>query len=461
MYTQNEVNKRSRKTLRRLENNDSTLDIVQVGRDDFGAGDEYKFNSCNAKDISKLGKALGNNTHVRFLSLEASHGLDETSSVFYNGLKQNSSIRSLFLGCSHRNASDGKFMWLDNEVVHEILRVYQQNNNLTYLSIHRANQFLQNGGNTILAKTLGHTTKLKKLHLQESNITNEQLLPIAEAMRGLRSLEELNLSQNRIGNDGCETIASLLEDPNSRLNCLYLNGNQINDEGVITVIKSLANNTKLRELYIDHSNPTTDSIMQQSFSRLLCNTSSINSLHSSNHTLRHLSTFTITADQRWHPGPHLSLLLQMNTDRNKSHVAIRKILNYYPDIDMTPLFDLGLEDDDDKNLKALPYLIAWFDEAYEAWASGNSPYTDLAKASSRTSCSEIRRKKLCAIYQFVQAMPHLCALSMPLATNKEEESIVKETERVEMESTDESTKKSRVETESMNKVATDNCCVIL
>lgn len=146
----------------------------------------------------------------------------------------------------------------------------------------------------------------------------------------------------------------------------------------------------------------------------------------------------------------------MNTGSNKSHVAIRKILNYHPDIDMTPLFDLGLEDDADKNLKALPYVIAWFDEAYEAWKSDNLPYTIIG-----ISVSEIRRKTLYSIYQFVQAMPHLCALSMPLATNKEEESIVKETERVEMESTDESTKKSRVEMESMNKVATDNCCVIL
>ena len=147
----------------------------------------------------------------------------------------------------------------------------------------------------------------------------------------------------------------------------------------------------------------------------------------------------------------------MNTGSNKSHVAIRKILNYHPDIDMTPLFALGLEADVDKNLKALPYVIAWFDEAYEAWKSDNLPYTVVG-----ISCSEIRRKMLYAIYQFVQAMPHLCALSMPLATDKEEAIVkVTESERIEMESTDEPTKKSRVEMGSMNEVATENCCVIL
>ena len=95
-----------------------------------------------------------------------------------------------------------------------------------------------------------YNTNLKRISLAESNITDEQLPPLADAMRSLRSLGELELNNNRVGNTGCEALATLLEDPNSRLNCLYLNGNQINDEGVITVIKSLANNTMFIENYL-------------------------------------------------------------------------------------------------------------------------------------------------------------------------------------------------------------------
>ena len=58
----------------------------------------------------------------------------------------------------------------------------------------------------------------------------------------------------------------------------------------------------------------------------------------------------------------------------------------------------------------------------------------------------VPRRKLSAIYQFAQAMPLLFAAATPFVASHAK---------------DESTKKSRVEMESMNKVATENCCVIL
>ena len=184
------MNERSRKTLSRIKKNDSTLDHLQIGRDDVGAGDI--FHSYKWDDFSKLGKALEKNTHVDLISLRASPGLDKTNSIFYNGLKKNSSIRGLNLRCSHSNALD-EFIWFDNEVVHEILRVYQQNNNLIHLGMYAASHTLQNGGEIILAATLRHCTNLKKIHLQDSNITDEQLLPLAEAMRFMMRVQ-LSLS---------------------------------------------------------------------------------------------------------------------------------------------------------------------------------------------------------------------------------------------------------------------------
>ena len=43
--------------------------------------------------------------------------------------------------------------------------------------------------------------------------------------------------------------------------------------------------------------------------------------------------------------------------QNKSHVAIRKILHRYPDIDMELLFQWS------NYLKALPHVISWFERA--------------------------------------------------------------------------------------------------
>ena len=65
------------------------------------------------------------------------------------------------------------------------MKVYQDKNNLTYLHIHRADLTMRNGGD-ILANTLRSYTNLKILELEESEITDEHLVPIVEAIRDHR-----------------------------------------------------------------------------------------------------------------------------------------------------------------------------------------------------------------------------------------------------------------------------------
>jgi len=87
----------------------------------------------------------------------------------------------------------------------------------------------------------------------------------------------------------------------------------------------------------------------------------------------------------------------MNKKTNKRHVAIEKILLYHPPIDMEPLFDLSLEEDDSgQDLKALPHVISWFETAKEAIIE------DVPRAHY-----DLEIRKISAIYQFVTAMPML------------------------------------------------------
>ena len=98
-------------------------------------------------------------------------------------------------------------------------------------------------------------------------------------------------------------------------------------------------------------------------------------------------------------GEQRTWLLDMNKNPNKTHVVMKKILRCHPNIDMTPLFELDLEEGE-RNLKGLPYVINWFDRAKVAVEEeylGNDiryPY-------------DVDRRKLSAIYQFAQAMPSL------------------------------------------------------
>ena len=307
--------------------------------------------------------------------------LDVTNNEFYDGLKQNSSVSELSLFCDVHNIVGG--------VGQKILEVYQANSNLTVIGIFNAR--LQNGGDQVVAATLGNCTNLKNIDLHECNMSDEQLLSIVGAIRGLTSLVVLNLHNNRIGNTVCEALATLLRDPNSNLRIIYLGSNDIHNDGATTLANALLNNTKLRILNL-HGNPINQSVVDI-FARLLCNTSSINKIYSSNHTFEQLGLSSHGV------GYQLGSLLQLNRYTNKSHVAIKKILqnhSYYSNaLDMEPLFEWNMEGEGERDLKALPYVVAWFGRARDA------------VAGTEEGGSKIFRRKLSAIYQFAQAMPLL------------------------------------------------------
>ena len=221
----------SQETLRRVEENDAELTELRICE----ASRDGVFISTDGADFSRLGAAIGKNTHLQRLAVHAV-ALGVTNNEFYEGLKQNSSIHNLALRCQISNIAGG--------VGQKMLEAYQQNNNLTLLHINVAG--LQNGGEHVIAQTLRRCANLKNLYLASGNITDEQLLPIIiDGLRGHRSLEHLNLNRNRIGNDGCEIIATLLSDPISNLHTLHLSDNLIGVEGAVTLVNSLANNTKL------------------------------------------------------------------------------------------------------------------------------------------------------------------------------------------------------------------------
>ena len=134
------------------------------------------------------------------------------------------------------------------------------------------------------------------------------------------------------------------------------------------------------------------------FSKLICNKTSVNNTCMSNHTLEQITL----------PGNsyHLSPLLQLNKNTNKSFVAIKKILLNHPNnpnIDMEPLFEWG--SDGERSLLALPFVVAWFERANEA-------ITDDQEAGSHRICE----RKLSSIYQFAKAMP---LMFIPPAHTKE------------------------------------------
>jgi len=310
-----------------------------------------RFNSRDS--FARLGNSIGTNTHLTNLEVTIRHGieLDVTHREFFQGLMQNNSIKKIKLLCNGRYT-------LGRPIINEILKAYWKigNNNLVDLSIDDIN--LQNGGEHVLATTLQSCVNLTKLNITNSGISNEeqQLHALVDSIRGNdSSLEVLELRGNRIGDAGCLILSDLLF---TNLRVLRLADNGIGNKGAITIANNLAfiDNNKLRELILAR-NPI-DINASDAFSRLLCNTSSINQTYSSNHTLSQLFLPE-------HDNPnHLNYLLKLNREANKSYVAMRKLLRYHK-LDMEQFF--GWDAEGEWTLKGvLPYVVAWFDKAQEA-----------------------------------------------------------------------------------------------
>lgn len=371
----------SQETLLRVEQNDDTLTKLSIGSVDGGF------------DFYRLGIAIATNNYITKLWVHLDDSLLRgiSDAEFYDGLKQNSSISKLLITCNVISRDL-------NRAGRKILEAYQENRNLTNISISNAAN-LHNGGATQITTTLQCCTNLESIDLFNCNVTPEQILPMVDAMKGIRSLEQLFLNDNRIGyhdalgvSIGCEALATLLKAPNCNIHTLELRNNNITNEGAITIANSLANNTKLQKLDLSHNPIVLDSVWGK-FSNALCNTSGIDDTYSSNHTLQKLRLNYHDIDNS---------LLRLNKDANKSHVAIKKILKHHPDIDMEPLF--GWDKGGEWTLKALPYVVAWFERACAAKAAEVEESRAFLRALER---SRINRRTLSTIYKFAKAMPML------------------------------------------------------
>ena len=391
-----EMDEESKKTLLRIEQNDDTFTNLVIGQanNDYGDGggdnnniNKGRFMSALEGDKLRLCTGIKGNKHITKLevNLISLLGSGDIEGELHDGFKRNTSINELILHCEGRPIISG---------ARRILEAYQTNNNLSDLCLLFAN--LEAGrGDEIMTTTLQCCTNLKTINLYACSITASMVPPMVEAMRGIHSLENLSLNFNIIGNAGCEALATLLEDPNCNLKVIQLTDSDIGNLGVIAIANSLTNNTKLQSLYLGE-NPITLSSVEDIFCRgVLCISSSISSICSSNHTLS-----TLTFSSIIHQHTLLGRLLQLNEGTNKRHVIMKKILQYHPHIDVKPLFAWDM--DGEWTLKGLPYIIDWFNRA--AVAVNDRGTRRVARAKDRVNYN-VDQKKLSAIYEFAKAMP--------------------------------------------------------
>ena len=105
-----------------------------------------------------------------------------------------------------------------------------------------------------LAKALKGYSRLVSLKLDNNNIKDLGAKCIGAVMPTLISVTELNVGFNAIGGEGNLILLSTSKEPTCKLRCLVLSGNEMTSDLAIAISTHLTEDTRLKELYLDHMN---------------------------------------------------------------------------------------------------------------------------------------------------------------------------------------------------------------
>jgi hypothetical protein len=372
---------------------------------------EYMYLSDNLSDEEVSGiakaKALIAQPQLEDVSFE-SIGLEgngwATLETTFMGWGRNSKLKKL----------DLPFNDIDDEGLQSLLRGIANCRNLVVLKLLFNNQITVAGLRSLSDFFQSKSCILESLNLDGVGIGNEGAMVLATGLVDYKVLKHLDLSDNAIGDEGILALVSgLTTAANTSLETLYLSGNafttagirslstlilserstlkelsinymRIDDDGVSILADALTNNTSLERLVLDLDGSTI--AVRNTFSRLLCDTSSINNIYLSNHTLHTIGRWY---DEEIDCGKYFALNSRF-LPKYRYLVPMCKILTHHPNLaDMEPFYQW--------KLKFLPMIADWFQRA--------SPCQGYFEESAET----FQSRELSAMYRFIRGVPLLVA----------------------------------------------------
>lgn len=269
----------------------------------------------------------------------------------------------------------------DNNV--DILRRLRNNDpELTSLCIYEDDfensefdYFVVQEGNDLgwLGYFLGRNTMLTELCIHDMPGDRDRITALVRGIEQNRSIARLSIVRDPLGDSVLSFLSSILRSKSCSLTtlCLKLGNTRVSDEVAVALADALKDNKSLKQLCFDSRDLT--SVGWSAFSKLLCDTSSVNNTYLSNHTLRVLG---------WSDHDDVKQLLALNKQANKQ-VATRKILKYHPDLDVGPFLAKS-------KLKLLPLVMSWFERG---------------RVISEESEKAFDTRQLSTMYKFVRGVP--------------------------------------------------------
>lgn len=353
------ITAKSRLALLRVEQNDPILTHLLICEPPTNVSTEGHHLamtpiSTDGPALKRLIDGIGDNIHLKDVRFDAPSGLANAvaDAECFEALKKNTSIGSL--GLSRCVLSHG--------VGHEVLKAFEENGEyLRKLAVWRCGRMVESSRLTLCA-TLRGCTSLHDISLTACNIHDELVENLVEAIRGHEEVKKLDLHDNDITSVGAVALSTLLTDPNnSTLKQLDVNNNLIDDIGAKAVSSALYTNRTLTAVNLDENDDISISGWN-SFHKVLCDTSSIEATHNSNHTLCMIASFWRFDEDGIIPN-YLMGLIELNGRycKNKRNVRRTKILGHHFNNNVNT--QRSIAENLPMELKVLPHMLEWIGAA--------------------------------------------------------------------------------------------------
>ena len=162
---------------------------------------------------------------------------------------------------------------LQSEGVIKVMKGLQNVSTLHSFSIYR-NDVSESAADDI-AIVLSHNSKLQVLYLGENKLQSKGAVKIAKGLQKVSNLTALDISHNNISTEAADDIAALLSH-NTNLEELYLGGNNLQSAGALKVAKGLQNVLHLRTLTM-HDNYISEAAWE--ITTVLCHNTKLENLY--------------------------------------------------------------------------------------------------------------------------------------------------------------------------------------
>eukprot|EP00956_Cyclotella_meneghiniana_P034821 scaffold108453_cov38-Cyclotella_meneghiniana.AAC.2 len=281
-------------------------------------------------DWERLGAAIGRNATVYYLSMvrdgladlieniHISRKLFQCMEAFYRGLQLNTSIEVLDISMD-LFPFDGSLPTLN-------LQEVRFKKSLKELRLEGPRGTI-NDNQSAMIESILESTSLETFNV--CNCTFETDTAFSRVILACSKTASLIVRCGSLSQ--YDSVAALLRDPRSILSLIYFDGD-IDERGLSTIATGLTNNTTLRKLHFYRYSGDWRPMV-----KALCDTSSIEQIIASNHTLESVSNRNVPY--------HFQDYLTLNTSTNKEQVIRTKIARYYfqGDFDLSTLANMDMK----------------------------------------------------------------------------------------------------------------------